>query len=184
MPACARCNEKAVRFQGRQHLCARHYRFGQMRASAKRHGKVVPSHAALEAMVPVGMVCPDCDRKMVWFSSQDRELVASLQHYRDGQMALVCRSCNTRHAYMPDDLYRETGPGFKWCPGCEKPLPLSAFWLDSGRTGSMKNKSRCRDCGKAEITKWRTENRERYNEYQRQYRARRKAAGNPVASGT
>lgn len=44
---CSRCEEKAVRKQGHQWLCSMHYRFGQMRQSARRHDKAVPSHEQL-----------------------------------------------------------------------------------------------------------------------------------------
>ena len=47
---CSRCGVAAARKQGHQWLCARHYRFGQMRSRAKRDGKTVPSHDDLERM--------------------------------------------------------------------------------------------------------------------------------------
>ena len=111
MPTCARCDYPAARFQGRQHLCAMHYRFGQMRANAKRHGKRVPTETELLEMLSdintsAGPVCADCSEVMVWLGVEDQRYVVTLQHYRDGDMALVCRSCNTRHAYMPGDMYR------------------------------------------------------------------------------
>ena len=44
---CATCGDSATIKQGHQHLCDKHYRFRQMRASAKATGKVVPSKQVL-----------------------------------------------------------------------------------------------------------------------------------------
>ncbi len=55
---CSRCGVGAVRKQGHQWLCARHYRFGQMRSKAKRAGKTAPTDDTLESLL--GNECPDC----------------------------------------------------------------------------------------------------------------------------
>lgn len=103
---CSRCGELACRKQGNQWLCPKHYRFGQMRSLARVRRKLVPSHAELHQMPGVNLICPDCGRLMNWFARDGQASVASLQHYRDGSMAIVCRSCNTRHAYAPNDDFR------------------------------------------------------------------------------
>lgn len=145
-PACSRCGEEAVRRQGHQYLCAKHYRFGQMRVLAKRRGKSVPSHEALEGMVVEGNTCADCHSPMNWLAADSQALVATLQHYRDGTYALVCRSCNTRHAFMPGDSYRDTPKDHKLCPSCGEVKPDHDFCADNGRSGPRKLKSHCREC--------------------------------------
>lgn len=178
---CARCDSLAIRYQGHQWLCAMHYRFGQMRARAKRDGKTVPTHEELAALVRDA--CPDCGVRMHWLARGHQATVATLQHYRDGSYGIVCRSCNTRHASMPGDSYRDMPKDHKRCPVCEQIKPAPAFAEDRGRSGPMKRKSSCRDCSDVSAKQWKESNRDRYNEYQRQYRARRKAEGRPVHGG-
>lgn len=177
---CSRCDEKSVIIQGHQHLCEKHYRFGQMRQTAKRAGKIVPSHEQLEKMVPPEMQCSDCGAPMNWRRKDGQSTVVSLQHYRDGKLALVCLSCNTRHASMIGDAYRDIPKNHKHCPSCKAVKHESEFTLDSGRSGILKRKSRCKECSNKAVNDWKEKNREQYNQYQREYRAKRKASGNPV----
>lgn len=179
-PACSACGDPATTKQGHQHLCDKHYRFGQMRAKAKAGGKAVPSRHDLALMEGVDLVCPDCGVQMNWRARDGQETVASLQHYRDGSMAIVCRSCNTRHAFMDGDEYRVMPKDHKHCPCCKQIKPLSEFTLDASRSGTAKRKSKCRQCSDNQVKQWKESNRDRYNEYQRQYRAKRKTEGNPV----
>ena len=181
--ACARCAEPSVVKQGRQWLCAKHYRFGQMRALAKRRGKAVPSNEQLHSMRGADLICPDCGIGMNWRSKDGQSTVASLQHYRDGTMAIVCRSCNTRHAFMPNDDYRDAPADHKLCPACGEIKPQVEFTKDNSRSGNLRRKSHCRTCSDKAVNQWKGKNRERYNAYQRAYRAKRKAEGNPVAGG-
>lgn len=170
-PVCSRCGSAAVRYQGHQHLCAKHYRFGQMRALAKRRGKSVPDHQELEGLVSDGNRCADCSRLMNWLAAEDQASVATLQHYRDGTYALVCRSCNTRHAYMPGDTYRDVPKDHKLCPKCNEVKPDREFCSDNSRSGPRKLKSHCRECSHKSHTEWRIKNRDHYNAKQRERRA-------------
>lgn len=182
-PACSVCGSSATIKQGNQHLCDKHYRFGQMRTKAKTDGKSVPSRQELSSMAGVDLVCPDCGVQMNWRARNGQATVASLQHYRDGSMAIVCRSCNTRHAFMDGDSYRLMQKDHKQCPCCKQIKSVEAFTLDASRSGVAKRKSKCRQCSDAQTKQWKESNRDQYNEYQRQYRAKRKADGNPVRSG-
>jgi hypothetical protein len=146
-----------------------------MRASAKRKNKAVPTVNELNKLCQNGMACPDCAATMNWLGRDSQEKVVTLQHYRDGSFGLVCRSCNTRHAYSPGDTFRGTGGGLKFCPHCKEFKPLSAFSKDAGRSGTMKIKSWCRECSHQSHTEWRIKNREYYNAKQREYRAIRSA---------
>lgn len=179
-PACSVCGLAATIKQGNQQLCDKHYRFGQMRAKAKATGKAVPSRQDLASMPGVDLVCPDCGVQMNWRSRNGQATVASLQHYRDGSMALVCRTCNTRHAFMDGDSYRAMPKDHKLCPTCKCIKPLTEFTLDASRSGPAKRKSKCGQCADQFVKQWKETNRDQYNAYQRQYRAKRKAEGNPV----
>lgn len=181
-PACSICGTIATIMQGHQHLCDKHYRFGQMRATAKAHGKAVPTREELTAMSGVDLVCPDCGVRMNWRAADGQSTVASLQHYRDGSMSMVCRSCNTRHAFMDGDSYREMPKDHKKCPCCKQIKSLTNFTLDASRSGTAKRKSKCSQCSNAQVNEWRKLNRGQYNEYQRQYRERRKASCGQVGN--
>lgn len=173
---CSRCGIVAAQKQGHQWLCARHYRIGQMRSTARRDGKVIPTHEQLEAMLRD--TCADCGVVMNMLSRDgERARTASLQHYRDGSLAVVCVSCNTRHAAMPGDTFRDMQNDSKRCPRCETVKPLSNFGADLGRSGPMKFKSWCKPCASASHTEWQRNNREHYNAKQREARAARRAAG-------
>lgn len=185
-PPCGKkeCLHPSVLRQGHQMLCAKHYRFGQMRSVARRDGKYVPSHDQLhELLEKQGMACSDCGMAMNWRSTDGRSTVLSLQHYRDGSIAFACLSCNTRHAYMPGDAFRGIPSDHKLCPSCEKVKPSVEFTKDHSRSGALRRKSLCRMCSDASVNKWKESNRDQYNQYQRAYRAKRKSEGNPVRGG-
>ena len=177
---CSRCECDATMKQGNQYLCDKHYRFGQMRASAKRNDKEVPTHEQLAALVSREMNCPDCGVQMNWRSKDGKSTVASLQHYRSGQIGIVCLSCNTRHAAMDGDSYCNMPKDHKRCPCCLETKPAFDFSVDNGRSGTIKRKSICKQCSDVKVNQWKERNRNEYNAYQRAYRAKRKASGNPV----
>lgn len=172
---CAWCDEVAARKQGRLWLCPKHYRHQQMRVNAKRHGKAVPSYHQLECISTPELLCMDCGRVMNWLSGDGQSTVVTLQHYRDGTFGLVCRSCNTRHAFMADDTYREMPKDHKLCPSCNTVKPLKDFWADNGRSGEIRKKSCCKPCSTSAVLAWRSKNRTHYNSKQREYRAMLKA---------
>lgn len=177
---CSRCGLKASHYQGHQWLCPKHYRFGQMKASARRHGKYVPSHEELQELVHAKMLCVDCKREMNWLSKDGQSTVTSLQHYRNGTIGLVCRSCNTRHAFMLEDSYKEMPKDSKHCPQCKLIKSSSLFSSDLGRTGQIRRKSWCKECSNKSHTNWQRRNKDEYNKKQREYRKKRKSEGNPI----
>lgn len=153
---CCRCGLTAERKQGHQWLCAPHYRFGSMRTRARRDGKAVPSWEELEALRTIDTHCSDCGEYMVWLAVVgNRHRQATLQHYRNGSFGLVCLSCNTRHAAMPDDSYRCTPKDHKYCPQCKAVKPFSDYAKDGGRSGPMKLKSWCKQCSSEAHREWR-----------------------------
>ena|SRR6185295_4705760 len=180
MKKCSRCEQLSVIKQGHQWLCPKHYRFGQMRANAKRNGKLVPSHEWLESSVPAKMICVHCRRKMNWRSRDGHSTTICLQHNRDGSLALICIACNTRHGTRSRDDFYKIPRSHKWCPDCKKSLPLSSFCTDN--SGRWKNKkSICRKCSTKRHAKWVSKNRAALNEKRRKYYHRRIAEGRPIA---
>lgn len=172
---CSRCGDEASHWQGRQWLCPKHYRFGQMRAKAKQRGLAVPTQEQLALLVPPGLQCPECHMVMNWLARDGQTFTATLQHYRDGTFGIVCRSCNTRHAYAPGDSFRDSPKDHKFCPRCEQFRPFSDYATDNGRRGNLNLKSWCKPCSNAAHTEWRIKNRDYYNAKQRENRARRAA---------
>lgn len=153
--ACQWCEEISVRKQGRIWLCKKHYRFQQMRVNAKRHNKEVPEYWELENMLSWtnGFICQPCKRQMNWLSEEGQSTVVTLQHDRSGTMRLLCRACNTRHAYYPGDDYYDKPEGIKQCKSCNRLLPEMDFCVDNSR--ACKLKSCCRECAKEKHYDWR-----------------------------
>jgi hypothetical protein len=119
-------------------------RFYQMRATARQFSKIAPSFDWLESAVPRGMICPVCDRRMVWRGKGSR--VITLQHDRSGEMRLMCKQCNTRHAKMPGDSFYSLPKDHKYCPECKTAKTLDSFWRDITRWRGVF--TYCIPCGK------------------------------------
>lgn len=135
MNTCVWCPSPAVRKQGRIWLCWKHYRFMSMRCRAARDGKLVPSYAELEAMfADQGMVCSGCERTMVWSMNDDKCLVVTLQHNKDGTLTFLCKTCNSRHASIGEKAFYEKDQRVRVCRGCRRSKPMYRFPLrPSGR---------------------------------------------------
>lgn len=160
MKACAWCVSPSVVRQGRIFLCAKHYRFQQMRSTAKRKGKAVPSYEELAVITPVDMICAGCLRTMNWRSCDGQSTVASLQHDRNGRKRIICRACNTRHASMRGDTFYSMPANKKICPACKRLKPFGEFFKD--RSGRWRNaKTYCKACSTKKMYQWRAERRER-----------------------
>ena len=176
---CSRCLDSSVIKQGHQWLCAKHYRFGQMRAKAKQAGKAVPSHEWLEGNHPKPLICRCCSRQMNWRQIDGAATVACLQHNRNGTMEIICLSCNTRHGQMKGDEFYDLPQDSKQCPGCSQVKPFSDFYTD--KSGRWENrKSTCRPCSNSNHAEWINSNRTKFNETKRAYYHARKASGNPI----
>lgn len=173
--SCRRCILPAV-ILGSRVLCAMHYRFDGMRQSAKRDGKYVPTESELlELLNSCKLSCPVCKRAMNWRMIDGTETVITLQHNRDGTLAFLCMSCNSRHQAYPADDFFKVGPDRKRCSGpCKRVRPLSDFATDNGRRWANK-KTICKECAFKSHKNWIIKNRERYNSYMRAYNAKRKA---------
>lgn len=156
---CAWCEEEGVKTRGHSRLCIKHYRFSQMRMSAKQRGVAVPSYEWLEISVPENMICSVCGFEMTWLKELSPPSCITLQHDASGDMRFLCASCNGRHSRMEGDVFYTFPEGKKVCPGCKILLPLSSFGLNS-KKGWAKKQTYCRECRsrmkkerKKEITK-------------------------------
>jgi hypothetical protein len=170
-PPCSWCSVTSVMKQGRIFLCEKHYRFQQMRSSAKRKEKLVPSYLELENLLSFlqEMKCPTCKRVMNWRSYQGETTVITLQHDRGGRVRFLCRSCNTRHAVLPGDSFYSASKRKKLCQMCGLTKAKKEFYADRSRTSKLK--SQCKVCSDSLVIAWRESSKEKYNGYQRKYRA-------------
>ena len=157
---CYVCGAASVKRHDRSNMCEKHHRFYQMQSAAKYGKKYVPSLYEIESLVPKDMICQDCGKLMHWIDGDQKDC-ATLQHYRDGTLALVCLTCNVRHGQMPGDSYRDIPKGFKLCTCCKTMKPLSDFGKRSAKEGDYP-KSKCKVCDLDAQKKWRAQNPERY----------------------
>jgi hypothetical protein len=150
--ACAWCERQAHIRQGRILLCGQHYRIASMRSRSTRDGKVTPSRAEIEALIPDPFTCVGCDRPMTWLRADEPSRQATLQHDRDGRIRILCLGCNTRHAQHPGDSFYSIPKGMKRCPDCSQVLPEQTFAVDRSRPAGRK--TYCRECSSARFKKW------------------------------
>ncbi len=175
---CAWCVRPATRKHGSAWFCARHYRFQQMRATAKRHGKSVPSYETLE-MLAQCLECVGCGRAMHWLIADGpRARQVTLQHDRSGAIRFLCLGCNTSHSVHPGDEFYNIPPDHKRCPRCGDVKACASFFTDRtrGRRGQAPLRSLCKECGRVSNNEHRANNRARFNARQQEWRARRKAS--------
>lgn len=150
--SCAWCARPSHIRQGRNMLCAMHYRIATMRANATRRGKFAPTRHQLEALIPDPFVCSCCQREMTWLRLNGASVQATLQHDRNGDVRIICLACNTRHAQHPGDSFYNVPPGHKRCPDCDANKPLNDFPVDRSRP--IGRKSYCRPCCAARFKQW------------------------------
>jgi len=67
-----------------------------MDIGAKTRGKYTPGVDYLVIMLEENRLCPTCGKIMMWIPNADRKGdTATLQHYSDGSIGIMCHSCNT-----------------------------------------------------------------------------------------
>lgn len=170
---CYVCGDAAIKRHNRSNMCEKHFRFYGMQRVAKTDKKYVPSLYELEKLVPKNMTCQDCGVLMHWIDDDNRTSGAVLQHYRDGTLAIVCLSCNTRHGQMVGDSYRDIPKDHKLCPTCKiiKPLSFFAFRKDGKRPYPM---SKCKQCNLDAHKEWRAQNPDKYKAANKRNNEKRK----------
>lgn len=132
--------------------CLKHYRIRGSRYKALEHGKLAPSLAELEALLPADMLCPVCSKLMCYVAREDTlNAVISLQHWRDGTVSWICHACNTSHgnSKLPEDewlsLMKRVKSNESLCTRCNKILPVSDFHRSAKAPKGVQRY--CKSCG-------------------------------------
>ncbi len=150
------CDETGTERRNRSWYCPMHMRLRQMPIACRHDRKAVPPIDLLTQMatetIARNMACPLCGRTMNWLSRDGRTTCATLQHNRDGSFAIICLRCNVQHGQLPGDIYYAIPAGHKWCAGCEKTLPLDAFY--PSRTIRQGVMSQCKKCAMKISNAW------------------------------
>jgi hypothetical protein len=182
MASCSQCTSEATFVDKHRRFCNKHYRFNQMRQDSWTRHKVKHSVSELEDLLPVNMKCPRCKVDMIWRRSQSQKGIANqitIQHWNDGTIGFLCHRCNTQHGSMDDQSFQLMSLDHKYCPDCKNIKHESEFSLKSSRA-LLKRNSICNLCNGLKSKEWKSQNKDHINAYQRAYRAKRKAEGNPV----
>jgi hypothetical protein len=169
---CYICGVEAIKRHGRANMCEKHSRFKQMQKCAKSDKKYAPSIYEIEKLVPIDMKCLDCNDVMHWIDDDNRRKGAVLQHYRDGSLGIVCDSCNVKHGFLPNDMYRTIPRDHKLCPTCKTIKPLNFFYVrrDSKVAYPM---TKCKECNRKSVLDWKKNNPEKYIETTKRNNERR-----------
>lgn len=170
---CFVCGDAAVKRHNRINRCPKHHRFAQMQRTALADKKYVPSFYELERIVPADMKCGDCGETIHWIDDQNRTRGAVLQHYRNGELGIVCHSCNVKHGHMPGDMYRDVPSDHKLCISCKTIKPISLF-SRRREFGKDYPVSKCKPCSHAAYVKWRETNPDKYQALIKKHNMKRK----------
>lgn len=149
MKICGRkdCNNKGV-YKNSQYswYCVLCTWINNRRTFSKRRNKYTPPWAELYELVV--SYCPHCNRKMHYERGGNMKLVATLQHYDDGTIGVICHSCNSAHGPAKrGDNWQDVPEGHKWCPKCDTVQEVNGF-TDNPRTRDGL-RSICRACNNA-----------------------------------
>lgn len=180
---CSQCDKDATYVDTNRRLCDMHYRINQMRQDSKSRLGVSHTVQELEAIIPEDMRCPHCNVEMIWRRSKTQKGATNqmtIQHWRDGRVGFLCHQCNVRHSSMDADSYDEMPADHKFCPGCKTAKHESEFGVKNSRR-ILKRNSYCKPCNalRSKASK-ESMDKDKINQYAREYRAKRKAAGNPI----
>ncbi len=140
-------------------------RFYHMIYDSRKRGKVTPTLEQLEVMLAklIDMKCPHCNITMVWTMKDSAKSVITIQHYKNGEMGLICATCNKRLAFEDDAL--AIPEGYKRCSKCKQTLGKDNFTRDSrSRDGKL---SVCKKCRYEQYNNWAMINRNHINEYRK-----------------
>jgi len=148
------CNERGILPNGTAAYCPKHMRTKKMMDGCKRHGKDNPGRKwldrELDKVEANGMRCPLCGCSVVFKGNRSKVgNVISLQHDNDGNMRLICVTCNVKHQTMGDSIYKH-GPDKRRCNRCKEVLHRSRFGkFRNSERGREREHSYCRECNKA-----------------------------------
>lgn len=123
--------------------CIKHCRITRMIRACYGSKKDVPSYKFLENLwddlLKKNFKCPCCNKKMnqTTLDGHSRKDTVSLQHWRSGEISLICLECNTKHggSKLGDD-WANIPIDHRHCPDCEKIKHIDDFYKN------------CRNCKK------------------------------------
>ncbi len=149
MNKCSYCESFDTKRTGCQWLCLIHRRFRQMIGKARVDKKVVPSRKQLDCMLAKleAMKCPHCQREMQWSRDDKATTQVTLQHYRSGELGLICLACNTRHQHFDGDEFFDVPKDKKRCSVCKIIKETSEFGHHTRYWNGLR--SECKPCGAA-----------------------------------
>ncbi len=140
------CNNPGQVKHGISYYCFKHYRFYGMKSKAVSCKKYSPSIEELEGLIPQDLICPTCNKQMIWNNrlGQLKDLV-TLQHCTNGTIMLMCYSCNSRHgrSALGDECFN-IPKDYKYCIKCKGILHKNKFGKSSCYIDGLHN--RCRSC--------------------------------------
>lgn len=142
------CMEPKFRFK----FCVMHYRFANMQSRAYASRKYAPTMKELKGLVPPGMICPSCDRLMVWSTGTVTSNLITLQHDRSGTIRLMCMACNSRHSRFEGDEFYNLPKDSKRCTLCKAVKPIEHFV--KVKTGWLGRGVRCLPCHNEASQRW------------------------------
>lgn len=173
MDKCLKCNRPSIgiiRGTGYRR-CVIHYRLAQMIATAKQYHKSMPEYEYLEFLLLSmndNMICLACGCKMNWLEKDGVKTVVTLQHDHNGEIRLICKSCNARHAYYKNDSFYDLPRFSKRCPGCKQILPVRDFHKHNTDSTWEGYAPYCKECQGKKWREWYRLNRAGYNAMKRQ----------------
>jgi len=181
---CSQCELDATYTDSHRRLCDKHYRIQQMRQDSLSRRGVKHTRQELEDALPEDMKCPRCKVDLIWRRKHDQKGVTNqitIQHWGSGSVGFLCHRCNTQHGSMDDESFKVMPIDHKYCPCCKTVKHESAFGFKSSRS-VLKRNSYCLPCNHAKSIAWRKDekNKDGKNAYQREYRVKRREAGNPI----
>lgn len=142
-------NEGTVRW-GRNIYCARCSKINHMlRNTHHDYPDRAISWAEIDALLKgaeaADLICPHCKDRMFYDLRAGRKHIATIQHYRDGSLGIICFGCNAKHGrHKLGDAVYLIPEGHKSCSTCARVLPLAAF--GSNRSTVTGRSHECREC--------------------------------------
>ncbi len=106
--------------------------------------------------------CPHCLNPMALYSEDGkRRGLATIQHYDDGRLGVICFTCNLAHSKseLGDALFNVPA-GYKFCPDCKATKLKSEFYRTSRDLNGYI--TYCKPCQDARKRKIRRKNRSIY----------------------
>ena len=103
--------------------------------------------------------CPHCSKAMIFYPPRQRRGMATIQHYDDGRLGVICLGCNLAHSKseLGDGLFA-LKPNEKFCPDCGEIKDRDEFHIQNRFNGRV---SYCKPCQNARNRQVKQRGRER-----------------------